>query len=97
MAPSEDKYHRGMAPASRDMMPWNQAGWCLPVSSDILVARRVENPFPEDIVFIDRSLSGHLGNLARLRAAGPWGEIVHRYASRFRDESQSKHPSSRQR
>jgi predicted unusual protein kinase regulating ubiquinone biosynthesis (AarF/ABC1/UbiB family) len=37
--------------------------------------------FPEDIVFIDRSLSGHFGNLARLHAAGPWGEIVHRYAS----------------
>jgi predicted unusual protein kinase regulating ubiquinone biosynthesis (AarF/ABC1/UbiB family) len=37
--------------------------------------------FPEDIIFIDRSLSGHFGNLARLHAAGPWGEIVHRYAS----------------
>ncbi|MGH0033820.1 MAG: ABC1 kinase family protein [Myxococcota bacterium] len=38
--------------------------------------------FPEDIVFIDRSLSGHLGNLTRLRAAGPWGEIVERYVGR---------------
>jgi hypothetical protein len=37
--------------------------------------------FPEDIVFIDRSLSGHFGNLARFHAAGPWGEIVQRYAS----------------
>jgi predicted unusual protein kinase regulating ubiquinone biosynthesis (AarF/ABC1/UbiB family) len=37
--------------------------------------------FPEDLIFINRSLSGHLGNLARLHAAGPWGEIIHRYAS----------------
>lgn len=36
--------------------------------------------FPQDIIFIDRSLSGHFGNLARLRAAGPWGEVVRRYA-----------------
>jgi len=37
--------------------------------------------FPEDIIFIDRSLSGHFGNLARLHAQGPWGEIIDRYAS----------------
>jgi predicted unusual protein kinase regulating ubiquinone biosynthesis (AarF/ABC1/UbiB family) len=43
--------------------------------------------FPEDIIFIDRSLSGHFGNLARLHAAGPWGEIVHRYASGVRSEA----------
>ena len=36
--------------------------------------------FPEDIVFIDRTLSGHFGNLARLRAAVPCGEIVERFA-----------------
>jgi len=40
--------------------------------------------FPEDIIFVDRSLAGHLGNLARLHAAGPWGEIVNRYASGIR-------------
>jgi predicted unusual protein kinase regulating ubiquinone biosynthesis (AarF/ABC1/UbiB family) len=37
--------------------------------------------FPEDIIFIDRSLSGLFGNLARLHATGPWGDIVRRYAS----------------
>ena len=35
--------------------------------------------FPEDIIFIDRSLSGHFGNLIRFRAAGPWRETVDRY------------------
>ena len=35
--------------------------------------------FPEDVIFIDRSLSGHFGNLIRLRAAGPWRELVDRY------------------
>jgi hypothetical protein len=43
--------------------------------------------FPEDIIFVDRSLAGHFGNLARLHAAGPWGEIVHRYASGIRGGS----------
>ncbi|UCF68490.1 MAG: AarF/ABC1/UbiB kinase family protein, partial [Acidobacteriota bacterium] len=36
--------------------------------------------FPEDIVFIDRSLAGHFGNLGRLRATGPWRELLLRYA-----------------
>ena len=44
-------------------------------------SRAMDIAFPEDIVFIDRALSGHFGNLARLRAEGPWGEIVERYAS----------------
>ena len=38
--------------------------------------------FPEDVIFIDRSLAGHLGNLIRLGASGPWREIVERYARR---------------
>ncbi len=25
-----DKHHMGMAPASSDVSPWNQAVWCLP-------------------------------------------------------------------
>jgi predicted unusual protein kinase regulating ubiquinone biosynthesis (AarF/ABC1/UbiB family) len=37
--------------------------------------------FPEDIVFIDRALAGHFGNLNRLRAAGPWRELVMRYTA----------------
>ncbi len=34
--------------------------------------------FPRDVIFVQRSLSGHFGNLGRLRAAGPWREIVQR-------------------
>jgi predicted unusual protein kinase regulating ubiquinone biosynthesis (AarF/ABC1/UbiB family) len=37
--------------------------------------------FPEDIVFIDRALAGHFGNLNRLRAAGPWRELVMKYTA----------------
>jgi predicted unusual protein kinase regulating ubiquinone biosynthesis (AarF/ABC1/UbiB family) len=37
--------------------------------------------FPEDIVFVDRALSGHFGNLCRLRARGPWRELVDRYTA----------------
>jgi predicted unusual protein kinase regulating ubiquinone biosynthesis (AarF/ABC1/UbiB family) len=35
--------------------------------------------FPEDIIFIDRSLAGHFGNLIRFRAAGPWRQLVDTY------------------
>jgi predicted unusual protein kinase regulating ubiquinone biosynthesis (AarF/ABC1/UbiB family) len=35
--------------------------------------------FPRHLVFIDRALSGHLGNLIRLRASGPWRALVRRY------------------
>ena len=37
--------------------------------------------FPEDAIFIDRALGGHFGNLSRLRATGPWRELVFRYAA----------------
>jgi predicted unusual protein kinase regulating ubiquinone biosynthesis (AarF/ABC1/UbiB family) len=40
--------------------------------------------FPEDLVFIDRSLGGHFGNLARLGATGPWRELVRKYAEAAR-------------
>jgi len=40
-----------------------------------------EMQFPEDAVFINRALGGHFGNLARLRATGPWRELVLRYAA----------------
>ncbi len=39
-----------------------------------------EMQFPEDAIFVNRALGGHFGNLARLRAAGPWRELVLRYA-----------------
>ncbi len=37
--------------------------------------------FPEDAIFIDRALSGHFGNLSRLRATGPWRDLVFRFAA----------------
>lgn len=36
--------------------------------------------FPEEVIFVDRSLAGHFGNLLRLGASGPWRELVERYA-----------------
>ena len=36
--------------------------------------------FPQDLVFIDRSLGGHFGNLARLGATGPWRQLVREYS-----------------
>lgn len=35
--------------------------------------------FPHDVVFIDRSLAGHFGNLSKLRATGPWRDLVRKY------------------
>ncbi len=40
--------------------------------------------FPEDVIFINRSLGGHFGNLTRLGATGPWRELVLRYAEPVR-------------
>ena len=37
--------------------------------------------FPKDSIFINRTLGGHLGNLTKLRAAGPWRNIIYQYAS----------------
>ncbi len=37
--------------------------------------------FPKDIVFVDRSLAGHFGNLMRLGATGTWRELMERYAA----------------
>ena len=36
--------------------------------------------FPRDIVFVDRALGGHVGNLHRLRATGPWRDLIRRFA-----------------
>lgn len=35
--------------------------------------------FPEDVIFINRSLSGHFGNLSRLHATGSWRDLVLKY------------------
>ena len=40
----EDKHHKGMAPASSDISPWNPAGWCLPASSGILELAIQQSP-----------------------------------------------------
>ena len=32
--------------------------------------------FPRDVVFVNRTLGGHFGNLARLRATGRWRELA---------------------
>ena len=34
--------------------------------------------FPRDVIFIDRALNGHFGNLVRLRAQGPWRDLLSR-------------------
>ena len=38
--------------------------------------------FPRDMVFIDRTLGGLFGNLARLRATGPWRKILRKYTAK---------------
>ncbi|MEM7585416.1 MAG: AarF/ABC1/UbiB kinase family protein [Acidobacteriota bacterium] len=38
-----------------------------------------EFDFPKDIVFIDRSISGHFGNLCKLGSTGPWRDIISKY------------------
>lgn len=37
--------------------------------------------FPADIVFVNRTVVGHLGNLTRLRAQGPWRESLARFSA----------------
>ncbi len=37
--------------------------------------------FPKDIIFIDRSLAGHFGNLCKLQATGPWRELLSKYVT----------------
>jgi len=41
--------------------------------------------FPQDIIFIDRSLAGHFGNLTRLQAAGPWRQLLLPFVAQDRD------------
>ena len=45
-------------------------------------SQSMDTQFPEDVIFVDRSFAGHFGNLTRLRATGPWHELVGSYASR---------------
>jgi predicted unusual protein kinase regulating ubiquinone biosynthesis (AarF/ABC1/UbiB family) len=39
--------------------------------------------FPRHIIFIDRSLGGHFGNLSRLAATGPWRELALNFINAF--------------
>ena len=43
--------------------------------------QKFDMEFPEDVIFINRSLGGHFGNLSRLRATGPWRDLVLKYAT----------------
>ncbi len=54
----------------REIFRLGMADW--PEKKDML--------FPEDVIFINRSLSGHFGNLSRLNATGPWRDLVLKYA-----------------
>jgi len=36
--------------------------------------------FPQDAIFVNRTLGGHFGNLFKLQATGPWRELILRYA-----------------
>ena len=38
--------------------------------------------FPQDVVFVDRTMSGHFGNLSKLKSCAPWREIIGGYARR---------------
>jgi hypothetical protein len=37
--------------------------------------------FPKDVVFINRTLVGLFGNLGKLRATGPWRQLLRTYTS----------------
>ena len=42
--------------------------------------RATDIRFPRDLVFIDRAFAGHIGNLSRLKATGPWRAMIERYS-----------------
>jgi len=46
------------------------------------VGEAVDIRFPQDVIFVDRSMAGHFGNLGRLRATGSWRSLVKSYATR---------------
>jgi predicted unusual protein kinase regulating ubiquinone biosynthesis (AarF/ABC1/UbiB family) len=49
--------------------------------------QKTDMEFPEDVIFVNRSLSGHFGNLSRLGATGPWRDLVLKYAASVSLES----------
>ena len=48
---------------------------------------KTDMDFPEQVIFINRSLTGHFGNLSKLRATGPWRELILKYAERVNREA----------
>lgn len=42
-------------------------------------SRATDLRFPKDVIFVDRSLAGHFGNLMRLRSGASWAGIVEAY------------------
>ena len=45
-------------------------------------SQQLDIRFPQDIIFVQRALSGHYGNLCRLDATGDWRSIADRLARR---------------
>jgi predicted unusual protein kinase regulating ubiquinone biosynthesis (AarF/ABC1/UbiB family) len=43
--------------------------------------QKLDMEFPGDVIFVNRSLGGHFGNLSRLGATGPWRDLVLKYAA----------------
>ncbi len=41
--------------------------------------------FPQDLVSIDRALSGHFGNLTKLESTGPWRQLAMKYVGASTD------------
>ena len=50
--------------------------------------RRIK--FPEAVVYVDRCLVGHFGNLSRLGATGPWGRLIAKHIRRGRQTGVSQ-------
>jgi len=46
--------------------------------------------FPRHIIFIDRSLGGHFGNLSRLAATGPWRELALNFINAFNKNRETR-------
>lgn len=44
--------------------------------------------FPRDVVFIDRTMSGHFGNLCKFHAVAPWRDIIGGFAYRCLEMSE---------
>ena len=76
-------------PARRD--PARRSTLCVrrrrrPLPDDLRARLRESGPgeqtaLPRDLIFIDRSLAGHFGNLGKLRAAADWRGLIARYAA----------------